>query len=149
MELVKGRLNTLLREWKPCNFDLMKIERIPPHTFRVCDTLVLIWLGCELMKLQRVAEHEHHIFATFAKASTPPEKSNTLVSSLVVGEHFIHSYHFRYQHRQCDWGGSFDSAIFLILITYLKYDNTCFLETCTSHDIMCAMHDYLSVSCTL
>jgi len=147
MELVKSQLNTLLREWKLCNFDLIKIEKIPPHTFRVCDTLVFIWLSCELMKLQHVAEHEHHIFMIFEKASTPPEKSNTLVLSLAVGEHFIHSYHFRYQLGQCDWGsGIFDSAIFLILIMYLKYNNTYFLETCTSRDIM---HDYLSVSCTL
>jgi len=68
------------------------------------------WLRRELINLQCVAciEDEHRIFATFAKASTPPDRSNTVISSLVVGEHFTHSYHFVFRDSKME-------AIFLIL----------------------------------
>src|SRR6266568_5073686 len=97
------------------------------------------------LKLRRVARirDEHRIFATFAKASTPPDQSNTVVSSLVVGERFIHSYHVRYR-----LGCKTDGAIFLILITYSTYDNTSFLRTWTCiHEIVCTTQGYLTVSC--
>ena len=99
-----------------------------------------------LMNLQRVAsiEDEHRIFATFAKASIYPEKSNTVMSSLVVVEHFIHSYHFRFQN--CEW--EMDSAIFIILIIYSRYDNTSFLATGTTIDIFSAMEGHLRESYT-
>jgi len=95
-------------------------------------------------QLQRVAaiDHEHGIFATFAKASTSPENFNTILSSLIVGEHFIHSYHFRLQE------GKIDTAIFLILIIYSRHNNTSFLKTCTEIGIIDAMQAYLTVSCT-
>ena len=98
------------------------------------------------MNLQCVVpiEDEHHIFATFAKASTPPDKSNTVASSLVVTEHFIHSYHFRFSVDR-----NMDSAIFLILITYSRHDNTRFLKTQTSVRLIDATQAYLAVSCTL
>ena len=100
------------------------------------------------MDLQRVSsiEDEHRIFATFAKASTPPDRFNTVISSLVVGEHFIHSYHFRFR----EW--AMDSAVFLISITYSRRDNTSFLETSrTMGDdlgIIGIMQEHLTVSCT-
>ena len=93
------------------------------------------------MNLQDV-EHEHRIFATLAKASTPSDQSNTVVSSLVVGEHFIHSYHFRFQ------GWKMDGAVFLILVTYSRHGNTGFLKTCTNVDIIGVTRVYLTVSCT-
>jgi len=92
------------------------------------------------MNIQSI-EHEHHIFTTFAKDSTPAD--NTVVLSLVVGKHFIHSYHFRYYPE--GWGMN---AIFLILITYSRH-NTSFLKTCTSVDIIGATQDYLTVSFVL
>ena len=96
------------------------------------------------MNLQSVAsiEHEHCIFATLAQGSTPPDRSSTVVSSLIVGEHFIHSYHFRF-------GWTMDRALFLILITYSKHDNTRFLKTQTSIHLVDATQAYLMVSCTL
>ena len=38
-ELMKGRLDTLLREWKPRNFDMTKMGKLPSHAFRVRDML--------------------------------------------------------------------------------------------------------------
>jgi len=148
IEHVKGRLSTVLGEWQPRNFSLMGIREIPSHASDVvCDALATIWLGHELMNLQRVSriKHEHRIFATFAKASTPSNQSNTVVSSLVFGEHFIHSCHFRYQLERRQTNG----AIFLILITYSRHDKTGFLRTWTCiREILCATQGYLTVSCT-
>ena len=38
-KLMKDRLDTLLREWKPCNFDLTKMGKLPSHAFRVRNIL--------------------------------------------------------------------------------------------------------------
>ena len=135
---MKVQLDPLLKEWKPSSFNLMNIGDVS----RVCNILAL---SHELIDLQRVAsiEDEHHILTTFAKASTPPDESNTIVSSLVIGEHFIHSYHI----RLLEW--NIDTAIFLILIIYSRHNNTSFLKTSTSVDIIGAMHGYLLVTSTL
>ena len=70
------------------------------------------------------------------------DESDTVVSSLVVGEHFIHSYHFRFKEQNVN------RALLLILITYSRHDNTCFLKTCMFVDIISATQLYLMVSCT-
>ena len=142
IEHVKDQLDSLVREWKPHNFNLTKIEKPPFCIFRVCNIFTSIWLYYKLMNFQQAIQHEHHIFANFARASTPSDQFKTIVSSLVVGEHFIHSYHFRFQ------GWKVNSAIFLILITYSKHGNVSFLKTCTNVDIIDAMQVYLKVSCT-
>lgn len=138
---MKSQLDTLLREWKPRNVDPTKIK-IPSNAFSVCDILAPLLPGRELIDLQRAAsiEDEHHIFATFAKALTPPDRPNSFVSSLVVGEHFIHSYHLGF-------GWEMDSAIFLIINTYSKHDNTRFLDIGTSIRPVYATEAYLAVSC--
>ena len=139
---MKDWLDTLLREWKPRNFDQTKIQS---HAFRVRDILWPIWPGSELMNLQCVAsiENEHCIFATFAKALTPPDKSNTIFSSFIVTEHFIHSYHFTFRVDR-----RMDHAIFLILITYSRH-NTRFLGTHNNVHLIDGMQAYLTLSCSL
>ena len=106
-----------------------------------------VWLGYKLVNLQRVAtiEHEHRIFSTFVNASIFPEESDTVVSSLVIGEDVVHSYHFRY-HR--DEKHQTDIAVFLILITYSRHVNTRFLKPHTLVDIIGATLGYLTVSRT-
>jgi len=98
-------------------------------------------MGREFMNHQCI-EDEHHIFAAFAKALTPSDKYNTVVSSLAIGEHFIHSYHFVYQLE----GRTMGNAIFLILITYSRHSNTSFLETWTGINIIGATRVSLKAS---
>jgi hypothetical protein len=69
--------------------------------------------------LQRVAliKQVHSILSASAKASFSGN-TNAIVSSLVLGDDFIHSYHFGL--------GDEDSSSFLILQTYSRHGNTCY-----------------------
>src|SRR5258705_3173919 len=69
--------------------------------------------------LQRLAliKQMHSIILASAKA-TSPANTNAIISSLVLGDYFVHSYHFRIQDE--------DSSSFLILQTYPRNANTCY-----------------------
>lgn len=87
------------------------------------------------MRLQRFAfiKQEHRIFSAYATASF----SGTIVSSLVPGDEFIHSYDV----------GIRDKESFLALRTYSSRGKACYQNTFVGcHDVVGKTRDYLTVS---
>ena len=84
-------------------------------------------------QLVALIKQEHSVFSAYAKIS-----SSANISSLVFGDHFIHSYDFVIG----------DGGSFLNLRTYSKHGNACYRRTFSGNlNIVRSTQDYLRVSC--
>jgi len=96
------------------------------------------------MKLQHLAviEQEHSVFSAYARASFSGN-TDAMVSSVVFGDHFIHSYNF----------GIWDahSLGFLTLRTYSQHEKACYQHVHVGDlDVVQETQHYLRVSlCTM
>jgi len=82
--------------------------------------------------------------SSYAKALISPQDPNQIVSSLVIGEHFIHSYHFRIQQEPGN------RKQFITFFTYARHDNSHYEHTFVGFPYFFPpTRDYLMVVITL
>lgn len=123
----EGDVESTFRKWQPSSSNFPsnadgKINEMVCNTFQVGRLLLITGHQSD-----DCVKREHKMFSSIVKAWATNDDQLDYHSSLVIGEHFIHSYHYGIQHLHCARPG-YIRFEFLLFFTYARHGN---LSTCT------------------